>query len=86
MVLEGATLYYKKMHSIDDQVCMNTYDGSRGSAMIVLYFMVQLLKDYFHFVALFFLHNYQSRGLELCIYISGCLATSSYYTFVEKQL
>lgn len=47
MVLEGATLYYKKMHSIDDQVCMNTYDGSKGGAMIALYFIVQLLKHYF---------------------------------------
>lgn len=26
MALEGATPYYKKLHSIHDQVCMNTYE------------------------------------------------------------
>ena len=36
MVLEGATLYYKKMHSIDDQVCMNTYDYIEGMMMIIM--------------------------------------------------
>lgn len=42
MALEGATLYYKKMHSIDDQVCMNTYESGGTLTIITVCFMRQL--------------------------------------------
>lgn len=44
MPLEGSTLYYKKMHSIVDWVCMNTYDDVLGGDDDRIMIAVEVLK------------------------------------------